>query len=66
MEKPNKIRWNGDEFGKYLQGKILILNRSKSVPRCYGNDQGNFYIHESSLDQFPESWEEILEESEEK
>jgi hypothetical protein len=66
MDKPVKIRWIGKEYGKYLEGKVLVLGRSKNIPRCYGNDQGNFYIHDSSLEMFPNSWEEIIEESEEK
>jgi len=55
-----KIRWLGKEFGGYIENQILELGRVKNLPQCYGNDKGNFYIHEIALAEFPDSWEEVI------
>jgi hypothetical protein len=65
MGNLKKIRWLGKEFGGYIEGKVLTLDRIKNIPNCYGNDKGNFYIHEISLAEFPDSWEEVLDDTQE-
>ena len=61
---PNKIKWTGREFGKYIQDKPLIRKKLKGDAEChhYKAVSGDFYIHEDELINYPDSWVSLDEE----
>ncbi len=65
---PNKIKWLGKEFGKWLVDKVMIRKHLPGFVNCehYKAILGNFCIHEKYLIEYPNSWENLDENKVEK
>lgn len=61
---PDKIIWLGEEFGKYIIGKVMVRKHFPRLDKCqhYNVLNGNFAIHENALIDYPNSWKEVVEE----